>query len=242
MATEHWFRWHHGTVNDPKWQAVAARAGRTLSRKVTVGHVVAVWAAMLECASQATPRGSIATWVDEDVAAGLDMDEAEVCAIREAMAGKTHAGGALTAWKTRQPVREDASAMERKRVQRERERRDEGSVTHGHESSRAVTLEEKREEEIRKKQEQELCASPTGSRLPTDWSLPDDWREWAQAERPELDIGVEGERFADYWRGIAGAKGRKADWLATWRNWIRNANAPRGMRGAVSGDVFAGAQ
>jgi hypothetical protein len=27
--------------------------------------------------------------------------------------------------------------------------------------------------------------------------------------------------FSDYWRGKAGALGRKSDWLATWRNWCR---------------------
>ena len=27
--------------------------------------------------------------------------------------------------------------------------------------------------------------------------------------------------FRDYWIGVAGAKGRKADWRATWRNWVR---------------------
>lgn len=27
--------------------------------------------------------------------------------------------------------------------------------------------------------------------------------------------------FRDYWRGVAGAKGLKRDWPATWRNWCR---------------------
>lgn len=36
-------------------------------------------------------------------------------------------------------------------------------------------------------------------------------------------VKVEAEKFADYWHGVAGAKGRKADWPATWRNWCRNA-------------------
>ena len=68
-------------------------------------------------------------------------------------------------------------------------------------------------------------ASPTGSRLPTDWQLPDDWAAWARQERPELDPNETAQRFADYWHGVAGAKGRKADWLATWRNWVRNEKA-----------------
>ena len=68
-------------------------------------------------------------------------------------------------------------------------------------------------------------ASPSGSRLAPDWSLPDDWKTWAEQERPELDVLTQAASFADYWHGVAGAKGRKADWLATWRNWIRNSNA-----------------
>ena len=68
-------------------------------------------------------------------------------------------------------------------------------------------------------------ASPSGSRLPKDWQLPDDWRQWAEAERPGILIHEEAAKFADYWHGIAGAKGRKADWAGTWRNWIRNSRA-----------------
>ncbi len=73
-------------------------------------------------------------------------------------------------------------------------------------------------------------ASPSGSRLPLDWQFPDDWREWAQAERPGILIHDEAAKFADYWHGVAGAKGRKADWLATWRNWIRNSRAVGNQR------------
>lgn len=32
--------------------------------------------------------------------------------------------------------------------------------------------------------------------------------------------------FADHWRAKPGADGRKADWLATWRNWVRRERDP----------------
>jgi len=67
--------------------------------------------------------------------------------------------------------------------------------------------------------------SAQGSRLPADWRLPKEWGDWALQERPELsadDVRREADRFKDHWLAQAGAKGRKADWLATWRNWIRN--------------------
>jgi hypothetical protein len=65
-----------------------------------------------------------------------------------------------------------------------------------------------------------------GSRLPADWTLPDDWREWATAERPGIDVKAEGAKFADYWHAKPGKDGRKVDWQATWRNWIRNSRGP----------------
>lgn len=88
----------------------------------------------------------------------------------------------------------------------------------------ALPREEKRREENKEqKQDQEILRSPNGSRLPADWSLPDDWRSWAEQERPDLDVIRESRIFVDHWHAAAGAKGRKADWKATWRNWIRNA-------------------
>ena len=46
-----WFRWHHGSVNDPKFGLVAKKAG------ARVGDVIAVWALVLETASANTERG-----------------------------------------------------------------------------------------------------------------------------------------------------------------------------------------
>lgn len=69
-------------------------------------------------------------------------------------------------------------------------------------------------------------APPAGARLPDGWTLPQPWADWARSERSdmtELDIRREAACFADYWHGKAGADARKADWEATWRNWIRRA-------------------
>lgn len=163
--TVHWFRWHHGTVSDPKWRVVARKASHALSRTVTVANVISVWAAMLECASQANPRGELIGWSDEDVAAGLDLDEDEVRVIREAMQEKTLQATAVIAWNARQPRREDPSAAERKQRQRERASPAESrSVTRILESktcqSRNVTLEERRGEEIRG--EEAKASTPDG--------------------------------------------------------------------------------
>lgn len=61
-----------------------------------------------------------------------------------------------------------------------------------------------------------------GSRLPENWTLPADWRAWAVQHRPDLDPDATADAFADYWHAAPGAKGRKVDWFATWRTWVRN--------------------
>ncbi|UIT40414.1 YdaU family protein [Xylella fastidiosa] len=63
--------------------------------------------------------------------------------------------------------------------------------------------------------------SPHGSRLPDDW-VPSEV-DVLYATQQGVDGRYEAEKFRDYWRSVAGAKGRKQDWEATWRNWIRRA-------------------
>jgi len=66
-----------------------------------------------------------------------------------------------------------------------------------------------------------------GSRLPADWTLPDEWRSWAAYERPDLVIRNIADSFKDFWISKPGAGGVKLDWQATWRNWIRSQSAPK---------------
>jgi len=90
------------------------------------------------------------------------------------------------------------------------------------------SLETERETETEKETEREVDAKPPTSaksqatRLDADWELPDDWAIWAKQERPELNVNAIADGFKDYWISQPGVKGRKADWFATWRNWIRN--------------------
>lgn len=79
--------------------------------------------------------------------------------------------------------------------------------------------------------------SPSGSRLPTDWGLPDDWRRWAQSERPDLDLVLLAADFADFWHSKPGKDGRKLDWQATWRRWVRGqkvASRPNGSHASAT--------
>lgn len=63
-----------------------------------------------------------------------------------------------------------------------------------------------------------------GSRLPQGWKPDAELALWASSERPDLDHARELASFRDYWQAVAGAKGVKLDWPATYRNWIRRAN------------------
>ena len=88
------------------------------------------------------------------------------------------------------------------------------------------------------------------SRLPEDWALPKAWGEWALAETQQLagdlkdwaggawtpeHVRFEADKFRDYWRGKSGKDAAKADWLATWRNWVRNAGPLRTANGRKGG-------
>lgn len=64
------------------------------------------------------------------------------------------------------------------------------------------------------------------TRLPDSWEPSVDDLAFCQAERPDLDPRTTAERFRDYWISQAGAKGRKLNWSATWRNWVRNERGP----------------
>lgn len=60
-----------------------------------------------------------------------------------------------------------------------------------------------------------------GTRIPEPFMVTRDMREWAAEEVPGVDIDRSTRMFVDYWRGVAGSKGVKLDWLATWKNWLR---------------------
>ena len=93
--------------------------------------------------------------------------------------------------------------------------------------STALPREEKRREEKKEQQPKDKERSPCGSRLPADWVCPEEWLTHCTSERPDLDATTVACNFADYWHAKAGAGARKADWLATWRSWVRKESAPK---------------
>lgn len=98
-----WFRWHHGSVTDPKFQLVARRSGASLP------DVLAVWAYILEKASAATDRGCFGEIDAEalDCLFGFPETETRTADILRAMEARgLLAGVRIARWEDRQPKRE----------------------------------------------------------------------------------------------------------------------------------------
>jgi len=74
------------------------------------------------------------------------------------------------------------------------------------------------------------ATSTTGHRLPEDWQPSPDELAWCMKQRPDLDPEVTAEKFRDYWISVPGQKGRKVNWTATWRSWVRNEKALNNRR------------
>lgn len=113
MAGMDWFRWHHGSVTDPKFQLVARKSGASLP------DVLAVWAYILETASQSVERGDFGSVDCEalDCLFGFPATETRTAAILEAMQSRDLVDGSrVKAWEKRQPKREreDATSADRK--------------------------------------------------------------------------------------------------------------------------------
>lgn len=78
----------------------------------------------------------------------------------------------------------------------------------------------------------EFLDTRRGKRLPDGWQPNPELLAWTSTECPAIDPVYETEKFTDYWRSQAGAKGRKTDWDATWRNWMRKAAEGKNGRGS----------
>jgi uncharacterized protein YdaU (DUF1376 family) len=74
----------------------------------------------------------------------------------------------------------------------------------------------------RTKNQEPVVKQNRGSRLQADFCLTDEWKEFCRTERSDLDPQKVFDGFKDYWIAKPGQQGTKLDWLATWRNWVRN--------------------
>ena len=259
MAGMDWFRWHHGSVTDPKFQLVARRSGASLP------DVLSVWAYLLESASQSEDRGAFGAVDCEAVDCLFNFPNTEtrtsdiLLALEER---KLISEGRISAWEKRQPKRErDDDSADRVRKFRERQKeqsngnKDDVTPSNAKPNQETPRVDKSREEE-RKDSDSPSDnsnvggASPSaqpkksnrGTRLPEDWKLPVDWGEWAMEEVPGLtraDVKKEAAKFRDHWHSKPGKDGVKLEWEATWRNWMRSdLIKPSGKAPAAQSDTW----
>lgn len=167
-----WFRWHHGSVTDPKFQLVAKKAG------ASVAEVVAVWACLLEAASQSEQRGHAGDTDFEALDCALGMEDGKAFSIYGQMTarGLLGADSTITAWDRRQPKRErdDGKSTERVQAFRERQRQSEqGNAKKRQETPRG---EERREET-------NTPPTPKGAVELSGFS--DFWQAWPVSDRKQ---------------------------------------------------------
>lgn len=203
-----WLRLWHDMPNDPKWRTIAKISGQKIS------DVIAVYIHVLVSASMNQERG-VTQCNAEDITSALDLTIECVEAIFKAMQGRVLDGNYVSGWETRQPKREDNSKA---RVEAHRERNAEKrSVTQC--NSRIDKEEDKNNKKV----------SIGGSRFALT-QIPEDWRSFSLKERADLIPEKIFEQFSDYWMAVPGQKGRKSNWFATWRNWIRNQKLDLGKK------------
>lgn len=80
--------------------------------------------------------------------------------------------------------------------------------------------------EILQVDSQSKSPKKSGTALPLDWVLPRAWGQWAleNSNLTEQQIRLEADKFSDHWHANSNQRnGKKSDWQAAWRNWIRNA-------------------
>ncbi|MDH0777513.1 hypothetical protein N5C96_29285 [Delftia tsuruhatensis] len=190
-----WFRWHHGSVTDPKFQLVARRAGCRLP------DVIAAWAFVLEQASASSDRGTYGDLDFESIDLLMGFDDGVTQKIVAAMEARgLLVDGMVASWTKRQVKREraDDNSTERVKAFREKQRQETqeaGDETPGNATQRQETPREEKSREEKKREEKEESgdsSSPSATAKPSQpvqtiegvpESLLKDWKKVRAAKR-----------------------------------------------------------
>lgn len=213
MAGMDWFRWHHGSVTDPKFQLVAKQA------RCSVAEVLGVWATLLEEASQNDDRGCFGTLDFEALDCALGLIDGKAYQIFTLMADRFLLDPntkRIMSWLRRQPLRErdDDKSTERVKTFREKQKNSEPSdAMKRHETPCNATkrLEEirgdKRIEEGEGKREREPQTQSPPPQILTEYL------KVIKTERPELDADMVFSNFCNHYAP-------EKQTLARWKKWI----------------------
>lgn len=225
-----WFRLYSEFAHDPKVQMLPEHMQRRF-----------IMLMCMRCSNtdETLHETESVTFEDAEVAFVLRISESEVAETKELLKSKGFIDDVwnLLNWNKRQFTSDSSTA----RVARHRAKKKQDSnadETLQQQKSNALDTEQNRTDISPSLRSGDRRAS----RLPADWTLPDEWRDWARQERPDLDPKMTAEKFADYWHAKPGQAGRKLDWHATWRNWVREEKATRPASGQRQpGAKYAGA-
>jgi uncharacterized protein YdaU (DUF1376 family) len=92
-------------------------------------------------------------------------------------------------------------------------------------------------QEPRTNNQEPVLKKQRGSRLPINFVMPEEWIVFCQQERQDLNPYKVFDSFKDFWTAKAGSGGVKLDWLATWRNWVRNQSVSKASFAQISSDI-----
>lgn len=229
MASMDWFRWHHGSVNDPKFQLVARKSG------ASVAEVIGVWATLLESASMSEVRGNLGELDFEALDCFLGLKDGKSQNIYFVMSERglvNLESNSVTSWDKRQPIREreDLTSSDRVRAFRDRGKQPTVSPVEAMKHHETPCNAEKHLEEIRVEEIviplvdsvgavlRKKPAQKRRSALPLDFYPNENGVMLANEKR--LSVDSELQKFSNYHL----SKGNMmADWQAAWRTWIGNA-------------------
>lgn len=208
-----WLRLWHDMPTDPKWRTIARASGQA------IGNVIAVYVHMLVCASNANERGRTQSFNSEDVASALDIETEQVEQIVTAMQGRVLDGDMVKGWAVRQVSREDGSA-ERSKAWREAKKQAKQADLNDGERNRTQSERKQTPDtdtDTDKSKEVDKSTSKRAlKKCPESFEIPEDQFAAITAECHLVDITAQTKIFRDYT-----FKSTKADWLATWRVWMR---------------------
>ena len=58
------------------------------------------------------------------------------------------------------------------------------------------------------------------TRIPPDFTITPEMRQYAATKTPDVNIDLATEKFINHWTAASGSNASKRDWIATWRNWM----------------------
>lgn len=74
--------------------------------------------------------------------------------------------------------------------------------------------------EVEGEEEQGSGRGKRATRIPPDFTITPEMRQYAAAKTPDVNIDLATEKFINHWTAASGSNASKRDWPATWRNWM----------------------